>query len=76
MMGYDLEMSAAKIKQLEARIGALEEMMRERDHAEFVRSIQQGVAEVDRGESLPAREAFAKFEAKHGIKRTTKRGRR
>lgn len=76
MTRYDLHMSAAKIKKLEARVSALEKMMRRREHDDFVRSIQAAIAEVDRGESVPARKAFAQIERKHRIPALADRSRR
>ncbi len=48
---------------------AYQEMLERVEHTESVAAIRQAIAEFERGEGRPAREALEKIRQKHGISR-------
>lgn len=46
---------------------AYQDLLDRLERAEAIAAIRQGLAEFERGEGLPAREAFETLRAKHGI---------
>lgn len=65
--GLALEAEACGLLTPESIEALLRAEMERRERAEDVQAILQGIAEFDRGEGRPAREALEELRQKHGI---------